>query len=486
MGGAMQRLLLFTLVCMSGLCDAVEPPVNPALAASSWPIFHRNNYAQASGRLDSLAPGERVRVQRAPNASGGVSSWTLLLPRYSNGSQAAVGSNRHGVVKYLVNNETFEQVAFLPVPRQRFGFELNLAVLRDGSILTTSKLENAFFRVADRSPNCPNCELVVKQRVVVPKALGQITTQFSIAYDGTVISLVDGNRLIALSLDSGQVLSTLDIPVPEGDVSYHNAFPIDETGRIYLSSQTAMTAIDWRNGALRIAWTAPYDFRGPGCENVHGRSRFREALAVARGEKCTGTGTTPTLIGDRRTGIVVAVDGHAPNNRLVAFWRDAIPFDATSVAGEDRRVASILELPLSTLERGGFTAENSPAAWGNSIFVAQWLGFSPSCRGPRGVQRVDWLPDTKRLSLVWANPDAHFNGVPTVSATTGLVYGAGLAGNCELHYRGIDIDTGRIALDLPLGDKRDFLDQGNQHTITADGSILYASTGGVVRLKRMP
>jgi hypothetical protein len=481
----MYKLLICILGCASTLCHAYEPPINPALAASSWPIFHRNNYAQASGRLDALAPGDRVHVQRAPNGSGGVSSWTLLLAPYADGSQAAVGSNRLGIVKYLVHHERFEQVSFLSLPRQRFAFELNLAVLRDGSVLTTSKLENAFFRVADRRPDCPTCELIVVQKVVVPKSFGQITTQFSIAYDGTVISLIDGNRIAAISLDSGQVLSTLDLPVPEDDVSYHNAFPIDETGRIYLSSQTAMTAIDWRNGALRIAWTAPYDFRGPGCENVHGRSRFREVLAVARGEKCTGTGTTPTLIGDPLTGVVVAVDGHAPNNRLVAFWRDAVPSGAAAVPGQDRRIASVLELPLSTLERGGFTAENSPAASGNSIFVAQWLGFFPNCTGPRGVQRVDWLPQEKRLSLVWANSEAHFNGVPSVSATTGLVYGSGYGSACELRYRGLDMMTGQVALDLPLGEKRDFLDQGNQHTITADGSILYASTGGVVRLRKV-
>jgi hypothetical protein len=75
--------------------------------------------------------------------------------------------------------------------------------------------------------------------------------------------------------------------------------------------------------------------------------------------------------------------------------------------------------------------------------------------------------------------------VPSVSATTGLVYGSGYGSACELRYRGLDMMTGQVALDLPLGEKRDFLDQGNQHTITADGSILYASTGGVVRLRKV-
>jgi hypothetical protein len=436
--------------------------------------------------LVAPSAGDRITVQSVDNAAGGVSSWTLLLPKYADGSQATVGSNRLGIVKHLMAGDSFVQVNHLRIPRNRFSFELNLAVLRDGSILTTAKRENAFYLVGDRYSNCPSCELVVKRSFSIPRTVGQITSQFTIAYDGTLISLLEGNRLAAISIESGQVLSTLDLPVPEGDVSYHNAFPIDETGRLFLSSQTAMSAIDWRGGTLRLAWTVPYDFRGPGCERVPNRGRLREVLAVATGQRCTGTGTTPTLIGNPLTGVVVAVDGHAPNNRLVAFWRDQIPANAPRIDGEDRRVASTQTLPLSTLQNGGFTAENSPAAWGNKIFIAQWLGFSPNCSGPRGVQRVDWLPNERKLSLVWANRDAHFNGVPTVSALTGLVYGSGYGGECEYRYRGLDIETGQVKLDLPLGNTRDLIDQGNQQTIAEDGSILYAGTGSLVRLRRLP
>jgi hypothetical protein len=461
-----------------------EPPRNPALADSGWPIFHRNNYAQASGMMDAIGSNDRVRIELVPNERGGVSSWTVLLPAYADGTQAAIGSNRLGVVKSLLKPNQLERVSFLPIPRNALGFDFNLAVLRDGSILTTSRKENAFYRLADRQPNCPQCELVVVQKIPIPAAMGQITVHFSVAFDGTLISLMEDSRLIAVSLTSGKVLATLNIPVASGDVSYHNAFPIDETGRIYLASQSGMSAIDWRNGELNVAWHAPYDFRGPGCEKVKERPKWREVLAVATGQRCTGTGTTPTLLGNPQSGVVAVVDGHAPNNRLVAFWRDAIPLTAQPAEQQHPRVASILTLPLSTLLNGGFTAENSPAAWGNSIFIAQWLGFRPKCSGPRGVQRVDWLSQENRLALIWANRDAHFNGVPTVSMKTGLVYGSGYGDGCDYRYRGLDIQSGQIKLDIPLGSFDSFLDQGNQQTIAADGSLLYAATGGLVRLKR--
>jgi hypothetical protein len=478
------RRFAISLLASLTLCSHAEPPVNPALADSSWPIFHRNSYAQASGHFDTLTPRDRIDVQFASSAPGGASPWTVLLPPYSGSRQAAIGSTRLGVVKHVFDAQQFTRVSYLPLPRQRFNFDWNLAALRDGTIVTTVRQENGFYLIGDSAPDCADCPLVVKRKVVVPVEVGKITVQFTIAYDGTLLSLLEGNRLAAISLASGAVLSVVDLPIVTDDVSYHNAFPIDETGRLFLASQTALTAIDWRGGALRVAWSAPYDFRGPGCEGRRGGSALHEAIAVATGQKCTGTGTTPTLIGNAKDGVVVLVDGHAPQNRLVAFWRDEIPVSASALPGLDRRVASVLALPLSTPERGGFTAENSPAAIGNSIFVAQWAGFFPRCDAPRGVQRVDWVPTQSALALVWANPDAHFNGVPSASSLTNLVYGAGLGDGCEYRYRGLDIATGAIALDLPLPQSRDYLDQGNQHAIATDGSILYASASGLVRLKK--
>jgi hypothetical protein len=474
--------LLALLTLLSAGAASAEPPQHPFLAPSSWPIFHRNTYAQASGELTAPSAGDRLSAQFLPKAKGGVSPWTVLLPPYTDRSQASIGSTRLGIVKHVFDAASFREVSFLPIPRGRFDFDWNLAVLRDGAIVTTSRRENAYYLVGDREPNCPQCPLEIKKRIVLPQSVGQITIQFTIAFDGTLIGLLEGNRMIAVSLATGQVLATHALPIPADEVGFHNAFPIDESGRLYLSSQRSVTAVDWANGNFKTAWSVPYDFRGPGCEKRRESGRLREALSVARGATCTGTGTTPTLIGSPKDGVVVMVDGHAPKNRLVAFWRNEIPADAPGVPGEDRRVAAVQALPYSTPDGDGFTAENSPAALGNSVFIAQWAGLYPDCDAPRGVQRVDWIPPEKRLALVWANPRAHFNGVPTVSARTGLVYGTGRGAGCAYHYMGLDIASGELRLDLRMADSSDYLDQGNQQTLAADGSILYASANGIVRI----
>jgi len=474
--------MALALVAAAPSALAQPAPQNPWLARSTWPIFHQSTYAQASGPFDAPTGAAPVRVQRLDTPEGGVSPWTVVGETYPDGSQAAYGTIQSGVVKWLIDGDRFEQISYTPLPRGRLDFDWNIAVLRTGEVIVTSKQDNRFILLADREANCPRCPLRITRSISVPQSVGPLSTHFSISHDGHILALLENGRIAAISLTSGDVTDTYNLNIEGSDYGQHNAFAIDETGRVFVASQETMTALDWNGRAFALAWRAAYDFRGPGCQSERPTRRAREILRVARGQRCTGSGTTPTLIGTAEDGVVVLVDGHAPANNLVAFWRNAIPADWRPLAGRDVRVASVLPLPLSTPEGEGFTAENSPAAVGEAIFIAQWAGFRPDCTPPRGVQRVDWRSDRRRLELVWANPDVHFNGVPTASSATGLVYGAGRGAGCSYAYRGLDIETGALRLDVPLGEENDFLDQGNQQTITADGSILVAVRRGIRRL----
>jgi len=66
------------------------------------------------------------------------------------------------------------------------------------------------------------------------------------------------------------------------------------------------------------------------------------------------------------------------------------------------------------------------------------------------------------------------------------VYGSGRGEGCELAYRGLDIETGDLRLDVPLGTSNTFTDQGNQQTVAADGSIVVGVRRGQMRLSRTP
>ncbi|AWW73733.1 hypothetical protein CD351_04765 [Erythrobacter sp. KY5] len=459
-----------------------QVPDNPYLAASSWPLFHRNGYAQASGPLPSIRRDARAGFQRFDNPEDGTAPWTVVMKPYADGRQAVISNTQKGVVKWLIDGLEMTQVSYLDLPRGRWDFDWNVAALSNGEIAVTSIKHNRIYLLRDEQRGCAECPLIVSRTIDVPRSVGELTIHFTVSYSGHVLILMEDNKLAAISIETGKVDAVHSLGDGERGYSYHNAFATDESGRIFISTQSAVTALDWDGRQFRNAWVAEYDFRGPGCKTPRRTSRLRERIRTIRGMRCTGTGTTPTLMGTTKDGLVVMTDGHAPRNNLVAFWRDEIPDDWQGLRGQDRRLAGRIALPLSTPEGEGHTAENSPAVLGGSVFIAQWAGFNPDCTPPKGVQRVDWDASARRFQLVWSNPDVHFNGIPTASSTTGLVYGTGRGAGCGYVYRGLDIDTGEIAFDLKLGDEDHFTDQGNQQTIADDGSIIVGVRKGTLRI----
>lgn len=470
----------------------------PELARSSWPIFHANTLATASsasrgpGRVSDAQTVDALGPKRARRPN--VSPWTVVAEPYADGSQAVITTPNRGLAKYLIRNDQLEAVGFLDLERDYFDFDWGILLLDNGLGIVTEQKRDRFVIFGDANPREPTSPLEVKGYIPINEpTYGDLNAHFSLAPDGRLIVLTEAEKLIAVDLPSGSIIAEYDLPAEAG-VSFHNSFPIDEQGRLYLSTQNLMVAIDWTGARFEPAWSARYDMRGPGCDDIpQEKSRRQEVIAVARGETCTGSGTTPSLIGDQATGIVVIVDGHAPQNNLVAFWRDQPPADWRAIRDPndrlrslDRRVAGVLALPYSTPEGRGYTAENSPAVLGNSVIVAQWAGFRPGRRAPKGVQRVDWDDDARRLKLKWASPDIHFNGVPTIACRRqGFdchAYGMGRYGP-EYEYVSLDFETGRETGRVNLGRDDSVLDQGNNHSVAEDGSIVYSGKSKMVRIR---
>lgn len=476
--------IMATFALAGASSGQAEP--GPYLARSNWPIFHADTRATAAS--PKVGPGDvrRAQIVRALTSRRvlppSVSPWTVMAAPYSDGSQAVFTTPMDGVAKYLLDRNGLRPVAFLPLERSRLGFDWGIVLRADGTGVVTERQHNRFVIFGDASAGPLSPIRIVRRIPIDRERYGAIGAHFTLAPDGHLVALTDANRLIAVDLESGRVVANHRLE--NVGLAGHNSFPIDEAGRIFLAVQTAMIAVDWTGTRFVEAWRAPYDMRGPGCEQVpRDRPILREKIAVARGETCTGSGTTPTVLGDAQNGIVVIVDGHAPANNLVAFWRDGPPRGWTPLPDPtapgrklDARVAGVLALPHSTPLGAGFSAENSPAALGNAIVIAQWAGFSPKPDGPRGVQRVDWNPQERRLELRWANPDVHFNGVPTIACQQGRscrTYGMGV-GRDQYRYVSLDFETGKETGAIALGTSDDILDQGNSHAVANDGSIVYS------------
>ncbi len=459
----------------------LEPPRNSFLADSPWPIFHRNTYAQASSALRGPEPGDRFNVQFRVTPKNIGSPWTVLGERYGSGERPVYGSSSTHLFKGLVLNDRFEIVDGIEVNPNPLALNWNLLVIAGNRVILPDRDRRRFLKFADRAAGVANSPMRLEAEFKLPEALRGKAGALTLSYDGKLIFVTDEGMIAAMNTEFDRIV-TFDLRAAlGGEFDLHNNYPIDQSGNLYFTTGQRMINVHWDGQAFSLAWAANYDFRGPGCSKTS-PGALRDFLAVARGEPCTGSGSTPTLMGvsamDR---LVLVTDGHQPQNHMVAFWRDAIPADWHGLPGFDRRVAAVTALPYSTPDGPGYSNENSPVADGYEIAVAQWNGFEPPCEPLRGVQKLRWDPTTRTMPVVWATDRVNFNNVLTYSAGSGLVYGSGRRG-CRYYFWGLDWQSGDVKLEVPLGADERWLDQGNGLALNDDRSIIFGSAKGIVRI----
>ncbi|MFM2398930.1 MAG: hypothetical protein RL341_1087 [Pseudomonadota bacterium] len=471
----------------TGVDQQGAAPANPFAADSPWPQFHRNGYAQAATPLRGPEVGDQLEAQYValPSAfaRGGAPTQMHLSERYPDGSRTAWSTNLTGIVKAHIAGDRFTFAGgYVITPRvMDWNIHWNMQLGRGNKAFVPSTKERAILRFGERDPRNPYSEIVLEEKFVLPEQIKGSATVINLSFDGWLIFVTNEAWVGAVKTDFSQ-WRAFDLGRATGDVTVHNSFPVDESGNLFVVSYYAMTKLHWTGNGFTLLWRSPYDFRGPGCGEPS-KYPSREVLKVVKGSSCTGSGTTPTLVG--RGGmdkLVVVVDSHRQNN-LVAFWRDEIPAHWQGVPGQDRRVAAVMPLPYATWEGAGFTVENSPPVAGYDIAVAQYSGFSPGCGSLRGVQMARWDATARRMQLAWVNPEVQFNNVMTISTASNLIYGIGRGDDCRNVYRGLDRATGQVAFSLPLDASRDYVDGGNSHVVNDDRSIVFGTATGMVRIR---
>jgi hypothetical protein len=72
-------------------------------------------------------------------------------------------------------------------------------------------------------------------------------------------------------------------------------------------------------------------------------------------------------------------------------------------------------------------------------------------KAPFGLERIDWDPETRTCSTVWANSEISVpNGIPSISEASGLVYGAGQRDG-QFGLEGLDFETGESRVWVAAG-----------------------------------
>ncbi|MCW2801013.1 MAG: hypothetical protein JWQ70_2485 [Aeromicrobium sp.] len=243
-----------------------------------------------------------------------------------------------------------------------------------------------------------------------------------------------------------------------------NSVSTDETGGMYMVSTHALYRLDaTAAGAPQVTWREAYD---------RGSSK-------KPGNLSQGSGTTPTLIGDRW----VAINDNAdPQTDVVVY---------------DRRkgVTNRLHCTQPVLAPNAGTTENSLVAAGNSLIIENNYGYG----GPTttilgktttpGLSRV--MIDDNGCHVAWTNNSIAPSSVAKASLGNGLLYAytkPKLDSKAQdavdgWYFTAIDIRTGKTVWSRLTGTGIQWNNHYAAIYLGPDGAAYIATLAGLVRLK---
>ena len=464
-----------------------DPPINPFLADSPWPIYHRNNYAQASTCYPGPVNGDNIRIKYKSQIKGGTSPWVYFSEKYPNGERVLLYSNSTHVFKLIDDGNTLITVDSLRIDFDAFtSFGWNFLLAKDKTWFTYDPKydpeQNQFtklIKLGDVDPQDSRSEIQKVGEVSFGDFGINKVQHFSMNYRGQIVFNSDNDvdklrGTVGVISQDLQLLDTLQFVTTADEITNHNAFPIDENNSFYITTNKRLIKFDWDGTELSIDWEAPYDFVNDGPVGT-----FAE-----------GSGTTPTLIGwgADNDKLIVMSDGHAKNN-LVAFWRE-LPIGWAGIPGMDIHFADSIQLPAAkTFSQQFQSIENSPTAYGYDIAIAQFNGFlGYDCDNLKGVQKIRWDTQKNEFNIQWVNEEINMNGVLTYSQGSNIVYGSGKEEDCNYYYYGLDWETGELAFRQLLGPEGTllndpFYDGGNNNIIDEEGNIYFAGGASLVKLE---
>lgn len=442
-----------------------EPPTNPFLADSPWPMCHRGPYNQASSPLPGPDGSASLATQYLPTIPTSITlAWG---PIYDDGSRPMWGATVANVFKVLDGGGPLETV-------DTASKEITPASVISGAYTLVDR-EGIFYvpqgtfiaAYGDRRAGVPTSRIAELRTYHLPADLlgdedDEAIVGLNLTWDGYLLIVTRYGLVGAISRDFTEARF---LQLGEGEV-VSNSIASDESGGVYIVTSKKMHRLQWTGRELSLdpatgAWSADYETGGD----------------PQGGRLGAGSGSTPTLMGvgdgDR---FVVITDGQDLMH-LVLFWRDEIPADWQPIApGRDRRIAA--EVPVtfgdpsatssvseqSVVVRGyGAVVVNNDYAFnvvdaidgpiGNIITIL--ISGLPG-NAPYGVEKFEWDPERRALSTAWVNREISCpNGVPAMSAPAGLLYCVGQRGGAWT-LEALDWQSGASAFHHPLGSEARF------------------------------
>ncbi|MGB5076138.1 MAG: hypothetical protein WBO17_01500 [Sphingorhabdus sp.] len=191
-----------------------------------------------------------------------------------------------------------------------------------------------------------------------------------------------------------------------------------------------------------------------------------------------GSGTTPTLVGDKWITFADNADGRI---NIVVLRRS-----------DGSRVCAV---PIFKL--GASATDNSMIGWGRSIILENNAGFTSAHQQKDwsavagGVVRVDVRADESGCDTVWTSPLKSPSVVPKLSASSGIAYfysfdlvtDAQGKPTQDWSIVGLDFKTGKQVIKIPTGQGKPFDNNWASMSIAPNGDFYAGMTGGLVQVR---
>ena len=520
--------------------DGHEPPVNPYLADSPWPMSHRTPYAQGSSPLPG--PTNSTPLTQRDYVTTGLTNITLAAsPAYPRPRQGRLVERLFGRMldqqwgKPRVHwGSTFGAVYKLRdnriVDRLEKPSGIGLGTLGNATsgAYTLVDRDNTFYTVdgvtvlayRDKNPNDIESGIQLRSAFEIPAsslrgdASSDPIVGMNLLWDGRLALATKRGTVVVVNRDFSQFWSIKlgNAQDPAGE-EVSNSIAADEQGGIYVVTEKAMYRVQWTGYSLSVA------------EHEGGwRAEYEAGEGQAAGRLGKGSGSTPSLMGgpgdeDR---FVVITDGQELAN-LVLFWRDDIPHDWEQIPGtKSRRIAAQVPITFGDPERRQTVSEQSVLVRGygavvvsndyrNTLQVSpestpliyEFISGNPTITSlqnglvvtlsqlpsvqPWGVHKFQWVPGAGvrgqgELQTAWVNRDVSCpNGIPTMSASSNMFYCIGaLFGAWTLE--GLDWTYGHRKFSKFIGFSPIYNSFYAGTQIDENGRIISGTTLGVMQL----
>ncbi|MEW6079869.1 MAG: hypothetical protein AB1724_18830 [Thermodesulfobacteriota bacterium] len=465
-----------------------EPPRNPFVADSTWPMSHCHPYCQAS----SPYPGPET------SDLGTTTSYTMGMPglitlavsgKYPDGGRVVWGSSSTDVFKA---DTSLNYIKAMKKESLTLSSVFSPDEMLSGAYTLVDK-DNIFymprftkiFAFGDATAGKRYSGIVIKRTYEIPA--GQLAAAeekivgLSMTWDGMLVFATSQGLVGAVSRDFTRAYYYRFGP----DEQISNSIACDEAGGIYVVTNLNMYRVQWTGSRLTTdpalgGWTAGYE--------------TGEASGVRLG---AGSGSTPTLMGSG-TGdkFVVITDGQDVMN-LVLFWRDKIPADWQQIPGtKTRRIAAQVPVTFGDPYATDTLSEQSVCVRGyGALVVNNQLKTSLNNQvisillsgvniiAPYGAEKFEWNPATRKMNSVWVNREVSLpNGIPSMSQATNLAYCVGQDWLGSWTFEALDWTTGKSVFSHVYGATPAFNSAYAATEIGVEGALYTGTIMGMARM----